>query len=448
MRTVNVNQMLDEAKFNRFHGLLLFWCAFIIIFDGFDLVVYGSVVPVLMKEWALTPMQVGTLGSYALFGMMFGALIFGPLADKMGRKNVILICVTLFSLFTALIGLAKGPTEFGIYRFLAGLGLGGVMPNVVALMTEYSPKSMKNTLVAIMFSGYSVGGVLSAGLGIVMIPVLGWESIFYVGALPFLALPLMYKYLPDSIGFLLARNQKEEVGKILSRINPSYTMKKDDQYEIALPTKSGVPIAQLFKGGRALSTVMLWITFFMCLLMVYGLNTWLPKLMAQAGYELGSSLMFLLVLNFGAIFGAIFGGWASDRWNGKKVLMLFFIVAAVSLTLLGFKTNTFVLYCLVAIAGATTIGTQIIAYSFVSQYYPLQMRSTGIGWASGIGRFGAVAGPILGGFLLTMNWPLQQNFLAFAIPGVIAALAVGFVQVGNHSKQVIEIYSETNAIAE
>ncbi|WP_047155029.1 MFS transporter [Aneurinibacillus tyrosinisolvens] len=447
MRNINVNQLLDGAKFNRFHRLVLFWCAFVIIFDGFDLVVYGSVVPVLMKEWALTPMQAGTLGSYALFGMMFGALIFGPLADKMGRKNVILICVTLFSLFTALIGFAKTPVEFGIYRFLAGLGLGGVMPNVVALMTEYSPKSLKNTLVSIMFSGYSIGGLLSAGLGIVIIPLLGWESVFFVGALPFLALPLMYKYLPDSIGFLLARNNHKEVGKILSRIDPTYFPEKDDQFEMILPQKAGIPIAQLFTNGRALSTIMFWITFFMCLLMVYGLNTWLPKLMAQAGYGLGSSLMFLLVLNFGAIFGAIFGGWASDRWNGKGVLMSFFIVAALSLTLLGFKANLFVLYFLVAIAGATTIGTQIIAYSFVSQYYPLEMRSTGIGWASGIGRLGAVAGPILGGFLLTMNFPLQQNFLAFAIPGIIAAFSIGFVQIGKHSKQVVEVYSEMEVIA-
>lgn len=250
---------------------------FIVIFDGFDLAVFGSVVPVLMKEWALTPMQVGTLGSYSLFGLMFGALIFGPLADKMGRKNIILISVILFSLFTALCGLAQGPTEFGIYRFLAGLGIGGLTPNVIALVTEYSPKSKKSTLVTIMCSGFSVGGVLSAGLSIVMIPALGWESVFYVGALPILALPLIYKYLPESIGFLLARNQKEEVGKILSRISVNYTHNKDDQYEMALPAKTGMPIAQLFKDGRALSTFLLWITFFMCLLMVYGLNTGYPN---------------------------------------------------------------------------------------------------------------------------------------------------------------------------
>ena len=212
MRAINVNRLIDESKFNRFHILVMFWCAFVIVFDGFDLVVYGSVVPVLMNEWSLTPIQVGTLGSYALFGMMLGSFIFGPLADKLGHKNVIMISVTIFSLFTGMIAFANTPTEFGIFRFLAGLGLGGAMPNVGALMTEYAPKALRNTLVTIIYSGYAVGGVLSAGIGMVLIPNLGWESVFIVGALPLLALPLIYKYLPESIGFLIMKNQHEKVG--------------------------------------------------------------------------------------------------------------------------------------------------------------------------------------------------------------------------------------------
>ncbi|MEW9672066.1 MFS transporter [Ammoniphilus sp. 3BR4] len=444
MRSINVNQVIDESKFNRFHAMVLFWCAFIIVFDGFDLVVYGSVVPVLMKEWSLTPIQAGTLGSYALFGMMLGALIFGPLADKLGRKNVIMACVAIFSVFTALIGMAQGPTEFGIYRFLAGLGLGGVMPNTVALMTEYSPRKMKSTLVSIMFSGYSVGGMLSAGLGIVLIPRFGWQSVFFVGALPLLSLPLMYKWLPDSPGFLLVRNQQEKMGQLLATIDPAYRPQKNDHYEIVLPKKAGIAVVKLFEKGRALSTVMFWISFFMCLLMVYGLNTWLPKLMAQAGYPLGSSLMFLLVLNLGAIFGAVFGGWAADHWNAKKVLILFYIMAGVSLTLLGFKANTLILYVLVAIAGGATIGTQIIANAYVSQYYPTEMRSTGIGWALGVGRTGAIIGPMMGGVLLTLNLPLHLNFLAFAIPGILAAITIGFVQEKYAALTMVEDPTEKN----
>lgn len=438
MRLINVNKIADESKFNSFHGLVLFWCTFIIIFDGYDLVVYGTIVPALMKEWSLTPIELGTLGSYALFGMMCGAFIFGPLADKLGRKNVTMICVILFSLFTLLCGFANTVPKFGIYRFIAGLGLGGVMPNVVALMTEYSPRQFKSRMVALMFSGYCIGGVLAAALGIIMIQKMGWQSVFYISVIPLILLPLMYKSLPDSIGFYLAKNKKERAGQLLSKLNPSYVPQKNDQYELVIPEKTGITVLQLFKEGRALSTIMFWCAFFMCLLMIYGLNTWLPKLMEGAGYELGSSLMFLLVLNLGAIFGAVFGGWAADRWSGKKVLIAFFILASVSLSLLGFKANIFVVYTLVAIAGATTIGTQIIAYAYVSQYYPMKIRSTGIGWASGVGRFGAVGGPMLDGYLLTMNLPFQQNFLAFAVPGIIAAVAIGFVKEKRASSQEIE----------
>ncbi|MFB5284009.1 MFS transporter [Peribacillus sp. Hz7] len=428
MRSINISRTVDESKFNRFHGLVLFLCAFIIVCDGFDLVIYGSVVSVLMEEWQLTAVQAGTLGSYALIGMMCGAFIFAPLADKIGRKKVIIVCVLLFSLFTGLIGLAKNPTEFGIYRLISGLGLGGVLPITVALMTEYAPKPLRNRLVTIMMCGYSLGGIIAAGLAIFLIPKFGWESVFFVGALPLLTLPIIIKLLPESLEFLLARNKHKEIGRLLSKIDPSYTPEKNDRYESVIPKKTGITVAKLFGDGRALSTLLFWVSFFMCLLMVYGLNTWLPKLMAQAGYALGSSLMFLLVLNAGAILGSVIGGWAADRWNTKKVVICYFILGGIALTLLGTHPNTFVLYTLVAIAGATTIGTQIILYSYVSQYYPIQIRSTGLGWASGVGRIGGIVGPILGGVLLSAQLPLQLNFMVFAIPGVIAAIAIVIIR--------------------
>jgi AAHS family benzoate transporter-like MFS transporter len=428
MRSINVIELIDGSKFNRFHALVVFWCAFIIIFDGFDLIIFGSVVPVLMNEWQMSPLQAGTLGSYALFGMLLGALIFGPLADKIGRKSVIMICTFIFSVFTGIIGWVQGPVEFGIFRFIAGLGLGGVMPNAVALMTEYSPKKLKSTLVSVMFSGYSVGGILAAGLSILLITRFGWQSVFFFGALPLLTLPVMYVSLPDSPSFLVMKGQKEKLRRLLPKISPGFVAEHDDEYVAVIPKQKGIPVIKLFSEGRALSTVLFWISFFMCLLMIYGLNTWLPNLMIKAEYPLGSSLLFLLVLNLGAIFGAVIGGWAADRWSGKKVLIFFYLLAAASLILLGYKPNTFILFILVAIAGGATIGTQIIANAYTSQYYPVQMRSSGIGWALGVGRAGAIVGPMMGGALLEMNLPLQQNFLAFAIPGIIAALAMIFVQ--------------------
>lgn len=442
-KTVDIHQMIDNARFNRFHWGVLLWSFLIIIFDVYDLVIYGVVLPVLMDKWSLTPMEAGTLGSYAMFGMMFGALIFGPISDRIGRKKSIIICLALFSSCTLINTFTVNPTQFGIARFFAGFGIGGLMPNAVALITEYAPKKIRSLLTTIMFSGYAVGGMISAGLGIALVPNFGWQSVFYIGALPLLVIPVIMRYLPDSIGFLVRSKNNKEVGKVLAKIDPTFTPSDDDVYVI--PEKiPGVSIVQLFKNGRGVSTVMFWISFFMCLLMVYGLNSWLPKLMTEAGYPLGSSLSFLLVLNFGAMIGAIAGGYLGDKFHLKKVSIVYFTLAVISLALLGFKSNTFVLYLLLGIAGATTIGTQILLYAYVAQFYPMDIRSTGIGWASGVGRIGGVVGPIMGGALLGAGLPFQVNFMVFAIPGAIAAIAVGLVSVkyafgSSHAKVEAEL---------
>lgn len=425
MKTVEVNEIIDNARFTPFHWMVMWLCALLLIFDGYDLFIYGVVLPVLMKEWGLTPVQVGALGSYALFGMMFGAFIFGPLADRIGRKKGIAICFLLFSGSTFLNGFAQSPTEFGIYRFIAGLGCGGLMPNAVALMNEYAPRRLRSTLVAIMFSGYSLGGMLSAGLGIYMLPRFGWQAMFFSAAVPIVLLPLILWKLPESVGFLLRQGRGGRARDMLARIDPGARIAADAQLVQADAKGAGVPMLDLVKDGRALGTFMIWVSFFCCLLMVYALGSWLPKLMANAGYSLGSSLSFLLALNFGGMAGAIAGGWLGDRFSLPKVVVAFFAVGTVSIAALGYNSPMPVLYLLITLAGATTIGTQILLYANTAQFYPLSMRSTGLGWASGVGRTGAIVGPLLGGTLMAAALPLQMNFLAFAVPGLVAAMAMG-----------------------
>lgn len=428
MKNIDVSSVIDNAKFTPFHWNVLFWCTLIIIFDGYDLVIYGVVLPILMEQWQLSPMVAGMLGSAALVGMMVGAMTFGTLSDKWGRKNVIILCVLMFSGFTVVNGFAETPWQFGILRFLAGLGIGGVMPNVVSLMTEYAPKKMRSTLVAIMFSGYAIGGMMSAGLGILVVPTFGWEMMFYLAGVPLLVLPLVIKFLPESVGFLMRQKRDQEAREVLQAIDPDKPLSAQDTLVWPSANKaSTAPVRDLFKDGRLLSTMMFWTAFFMCLLMVYALGSWLPKLMSMAGYGLSSSLMFLFVLNIGAIAGAVGGGWLADRFHPRSVLMTFFVLAALSLSLLGFENPMWVLYSLVAVAGATTIGSQILLYAYVAQFYPINIRSTGLGWASGIGRNGAIVGPLLGGSLLALALPHHMNFMAFAIPGVIAAIAVFLV---------------------
>ena len=423
MRKTNINDVIDSSSINNFHWSLISLCAVLLIFDGYDLFIYGVVLPVLMDEWGLSPVQAGALGSYALFGMMFGALIFGPLADRIGRKSGVVICFVLFSVATFLNGFATTVTEFGIYRFIAGLGCGGLMPNAVALMNEYSPRRSRGTLVALMFSGYSLGGMLSAELGIYMLPKFGWQAMFFSAVVPLLLLPILIWKLPESVGFLLKQGKVEQARQMLKKANPLEQLDGVELFQEDTKV-SAVPALDLFKEGRLIGTLMIWLAFFCCLLMVYALGSWLPKLMANAGYSLGSSLSFLLALNFGGIFGAIVGGWLGDRWGLPRVMVGFFILSALSIGLLGFNSPMVILYGLIIIAGATTIGTQILLYANAAQYYPLSMRSSGLGWASGIGRTGAIAGPFLGGTLMAMALPLKLNFYAFALPGVISALAI------------------------
>ena len=295
-------------------------------------------------------------------------------------------------------------------------------------MTEYSPRKMRSTLVTLMFSGYAVGGMLAAVLGKGLIETYGWSYVFFAAVAPVLLIPFVLKSMPESMPFLIKMGRIDELKKIVSRMEPSYTPSANDTFELPSSHKaSSAPVGKLFQDGRGFSTIMIWVAFFMCLFMVYALSSWLTKLMASAGYSLGSALTFVLVLNFGAMIGAIGGGWLADRFNIKYVLMCFYALAAVSITLLGVKMPTELLFFVVGLAGASTIGTQILTYAYTGQFYPMSIRSTGIGLASGMGRSGAILAPIVIGTLVGMALPLQQNFIAIAIPAVIAVIAVGLV---------------------
>ncbi|MDR5759600.1 MFS transporter [Caballeronia sp. LZ035] len=429
MRRIDVQHLCDQARLRPFHFLLLFWCALIIIFDGYDLAVVGIALPSIMRDMGVQPASAGFMVSSALLGMMLGAVLLGSFADRIGRVRAIVICLLLFSLFTAAAGFTRDPVTFSVARFLAGLGIGGVMPNVVAQMTEYAPRRMRNTLVTLMFSGYSVGGMLAALVGKAMIEQHGWQSVFLAAGLPALLAPVIWKYMPESAAFLVRSQRTQGLKKILSAVDPAYVPRDTDTFSPGgTGIKAGSPLRQLFVDGRGLNTVLLWIAFFMCLFMVYALSSWLTKLMAGAGHSLGSALTFVLVLNFGAMIGAIGGGWLADRVDIRYVLIAMYGLAALSISLLGVRMPVEMLFLLVGLAGASTIGTQIVTYAFAGQMYPAAARSTGIGWASGVGRSGAILAPVLIGLLVSAALPLQQNFIAIAVPGVIAMLAMCLVR--------------------
>ncbi|EPF5944610.1 MFS transporter, partial [Acinetobacter baumannii] len=434
MPNINANEIIDHARLKPIHWRVILLSALIIIFDGYDLVIYGVALPKLMQEWQIDTITAGFLGSVALFGMMFGAIIFGSLSDKLesygfSRKKLIVLCIIFFSGFTLSCSYATNPQSFGIFRFLAGLGLGGVMPNVIALMTEYAPKKLRATLVSLMFSGYAVGGMCSALLGIWLVPQFGWKIMFMMGGLPLLLLPLIWYLLPESIDYLVRRKNTEEAFKILKQIDNSLTY--NNQMQISLHNEnqavSKSPVKDLFAENRGSVTLLFWTSVFMALILVYALGNWLPKLMVEAGYDLSTSLVFLFALNIGGMLGAIFGGYLADRFNLAKVLCTLFASGAIALFLLSYSLPTFILYMCIAVAGAASIGGQILLLAYMSQYYSSNIRATGLGMALGVGRLGAILGPILCGWLLSLSLPLTYNFIALAIPCMIAVISVSMI---------------------
>jgi AAHS family benzoate transporter-like MFS transporter len=416
-------------------------CWVTIIFDGYDLIVYGAVVPSLLRyeEWGLTPAEAGAIGSYALIGMLIGALVAGTITDIVGRRKIILFCIVWFSVAMGLCAIAPSAGWFGFWRFVAGLGLGGVVPTASAITIEYAPPERRKFLYALMFSGYSVGGILAAVLAIPLVPAYGFRIMFWIGVLPIvLIVPLAWKFMPESISFLVARGRRQEAEELSRRYNVPIHDEEPTAAMAAAQAEAGagggraeaprkLPLTTLFGRQYLLSTLMFWAICFLMLLLVYGLNTWLAQLMRQAGYPLGSSIAFLGTLNLGAIVGAIAAGRVADRLGARTVTTVGFLAGAASIALLSLRPPQALVYLLLFIGGFGTIGTAMIVNAYVTEHYPSASRASALGWALGIGRAGAILGPLVGGFLLAAGFALNWNFYFFAAVGLVAAALCAIV---------------------
>lgn len=402
-------------------------CACAIILDGYDLTVYGAVVPSLLEYggWELTEAQAGTLGSYALMGMLMGALLVGTVTDLVGRRRIVIGCVIWFSLGMLLTAFAPSPEMFGFLRFLTGLGLGGVIPTAIALTMEYAEPHRRNITNAFMFSGYAIGGIIAALVAIPVLASFDWRTMFWLGAVPAVVLvPLAYFVLPESPNYLRARGQEQQAQELAARYGVTLEAVENAGSGAAggggAASNIRTMLGRRFLGG----TLLFWLANGMGLLLVYGLNTWLAEIMFSAGYPLGSSLTFLMVLNMGAILGAPTGGALADRFGSKPVVSTMFAIAATCILIMSLSPPVALLYVCVALAGACTIGTTILVNSFTGNFYPAALRATGLGWALAVGRIGAIIGPIYGGLILGLGLGVEVNFYAFAIPAVIGLLAI------------------------
>ncbi|PZU60948.1 MAG: MFS transporter [Sphingobium sp.] len=398
-------------------------CWFALFSEGYDMGALGAVLPAMINDpvWRLDPAVAGMIASAALVGMFFGAYIFGTFADRFGRKPSYLACFTLFSVASGLAAIAPSPAIFALCRFFAGAGVGGIVPIAAALTCEYAPPGKANRQFAIMYSGYSVGIFGAALCSFLAVETHGWRFVIGLGAAALLLLPVMIRYLPESIAFLLARGRDEEAQAIALRLDVPMRGDTDDGGQ---GTGARPGVRALFRPGWISATLGFWFATFSGMILVYGLNTWLPQIMRAAGYDLGPSIMFLGVFALASSVGGILLGAIADRVGRGLTIMAAFAVGAVAILMLSHAWPLPVTYGIVAIAGVGSVSAAVMVTSYLSSYFPANLRATAVGCCISFSRFGAVSGPLIGGFIAKYHLAISWNFVAFALAGLGAGASM------------------------
>ena len=422
---VDVAEFIDQQPVGGFQLKLLLTCAAVLFLDGFDTQAIGYVAPALAKEWGLTKGALGPVFSAGLFGLMIGALLFGPLADRAGRKKIIILSTLAFGIGALVTALVQDLNTLLAIRFLTGLGLGGAMPNAIAMTSEFNPRRRRATMVMIMFCGFSVGAALGGLLAAALIPQFGWRSVFVVGGIaPLLLVPILARRLPESVRFLaLTGRANERVAQLLGLINPKAAFAPATRFVIHEPELAGIPVLHLFKSGRTLVTLLLWVVFFMSLLDLYFLSNWLPTVLNDLGASVSSAAAIGSMLQVGGVVGTFALGSIIDRFSFRALALVYFIAvfAVGAIGQLGHSV-VFVTMAIFA-AGFCIVGGQIAANALAAGFYPTSVRATGVGWALGIGRVGSIVGPLIGGALLAAKFSTASVFAAAAVAALCAALA-------------------------
>jgi AAHS family 4-hydroxybenzoate transporter-like MFS transporter len=422
---VDVAGFIDQQPIGGFQLKLLSMCAAVLFLDGFDTQAIGYVAPALAKEWGLTRAALGPVFSAGLFGLMIGALLFGPLADRIGRKRIIIFSTLAFGIGALITAFVNDVSTLLAIRFLTGLGLGGAMPNAVAMTSEFNPRRRRATMVMIMFCGFSVGAALGGLLAAALIPHFGWRSVFVVGGIaPLLLAPILALRLPESVRFLaLTGRANDRVSNLLGLIGPKAVFAPGTQFVMHEPHLPGIPVLHLFRQGRTLVTLLLWVVFFMSLLDIYFLANWLPTVLNDLGSSVSASAAIGSMLQVGGVVGTFALGSIIDRFSFRALALVYFIAVFAVGAIGQFGHSVVLVTVTIFAAGFCIIGGQIAANALAAAFYPTSVRATGVGWALGIGRIGSIVGPLVGGVLMTMNWSTASVFMAAAAAALCAALA-------------------------
>jgi AAHS family 4-hydroxybenzoate transporter-like MFS transporter len=425
---VQVDSVIDQAKWTSFQTATVLMCGIVTLVDGFDAQSIGFVAPVLAKEWGVAPSAFGPVFSASLVGMMVGALSLGPVADRFGRKLAAILALAFMGIFTLASMTSASVETLMLVRFLTGVGLGGALPNCVALSAEYAPSRWRATAIGAMFCGFPLGAMLGGLLAARIIPVFGWKSVFLIGGLtPLVLIPLLAVMLPESIRYLVV--QKKSSARILGllrKIDPATAATEDSAFAIReTASNDGVAVKELFSHGRLAGTLLLWVAFFANLLLYYFLINWLPLLLQQAGLSLSNAILLTALLNFGGILGTIVFARSLDKAGNSRILIWAFLGCTVSTVALGYSgANVSLLIVAVFIAGFCANGALNNLSAVAANLYPTRVRATGIGWALGFGRVGSIAGPMIGSWLLLAKVDLAHLFSIIALPSLFAAVAM------------------------
>lgn len=423
---IDIQHFINDSPFARYQWLILALCFITVAIDGFDTAIIAFIASDLVQEWGVQKSDLGPVMSAALVGLAAGALTAGPLADRIGRKKVLVLSIVVFGAFSLLTAFATSLNSLALLRFLTGLGLGAAMPNAATLMSEYAPERRRALLVNLMFVGFPIGSSMGGFISAWLIPHFGWQSVLILGGIMPLALAVVLVFLlPESARFLVVHNKPQpQIAAILRRIaplpdNPLFVLHETGQSE----AKSAIGV--IFSPRYVVGTVMLCLTYFMGLLIFYMLTSWLPLLIRETGASLREASVITALFPLGGGIGVLIIGALMDRLNANKVVAIGYLLTGVFVCLVGFATSSLILMGIaVFIAGTIMNGAQSSMPALAAGFYPTHGRATGVAWMLGIGRFGGILGAFSGALLLQYQLSFRTIFMLLAIPAVLSALAL------------------------
>jgi len=433
---VDIKAFIDSRPISAFQWFLVAMCFLVVVADGMDVAIMGFVTPSILQEWDISRPVFGIVLSAAPFGLVIGALVAGPSSDRFGRKPVLVGSILLFGTLTLLAAYASSPAEMALLRLAAGMGLGAAMPNATTLLSEYAPQRRRSLMITVMFTGFNLGSAAIGFAAAAMIPAYGWRSVLVLGgAVPLALVPVLLAFLPESARLLALRGAASaRIAAILERVT-GFQFDGGAVFvssEPPLPTLK--PIGILFSRGYRLTTLSLWVTYFMGLLVIYLLTGWLPTIMKDAGLSIATAANVTAMFQIGGTIGAIIVGWAMDRARPAFVIGTAYLgggVCVLVLSQLGVLSP--ILAVLVFSAGFCMSGGQTGLNAYAPGCYPTMARATGVSWMLGVGRFGSILGSGIGGALLGLGWGFGAIFAALAVPAVCAAAAIVVTQIGRVS---------------